>query len=265
MGLPPLIPVYPLKIPATARPDPNEYLLFLKAYGLRVGWEQATPCPCGESAETVEGRFDCPICGGTGQDYLASQEVTAVVTAVGLRDAPYELLGHFGFGLVHVAVAPEQAPGFGDRYTLLDGVAVLTDLVERAATKDRLRWPIAQVGLYLSVAGVPTQVSASVIKLRRQDADGNGGPVLELGTDFTVDAQGRIDWTLGDVAHTAPAVGQRYAVRYFGHPRYVVLERPHLIRDSVSGRLAGNRKQQPAGPVSLPVMALARLDWERRS
>lgn len=265
MTTPALQPVFPHKEHALVNPNPDAWLEALQALGLRTLWQQASPCPCRENPDTEEGRFDCPVCLGTGWEYDTGTEIRAVMLAQSLKDAPYEVLGHYGFGLVMVTVPPEQAPGFRDRYLLLDSCIVMQDLVRRLGTLDQLRWPVATRTLYLDVSGVPTTTSLSVLSLRRQASDGSAGPLLSLGTDFMVDAQGRIDWTKGDLAGTAPPVGSSYAVRYFAHPRYVVLERPFVVRDTRTMRQSGGRKSSSRQHELLLVRALAKLDWERRT
>ncbi len=265
MTTPALQPVYPLKVRACADGKPDDWLGEISIHGLRALWEQASPCPCQENADTEEGRFDCSVCGGTGWEYDTGMEIKTIVTSVTLRHAPYELFGRFGFGLVYFTMTPEQTPGFRDRLTVLDSAVVVQDLVKRTGTLDRLRWPVANRSLLLSVSGTPTPVSCSVLRLRRQASDGTAGPLLELDTDFALDAQGRIDWTKGDVAGTAPPVGASYSVRYFAHPRYLVMEQPHALRDTTTVFLSNNRKAVPRQYSPLPVRALAKLDWERRT
>ena len=265
MTTPALTPVFPLKTPALSYPRPYELYGPLKELGLDVLWEQASQCPCRESSETGEGRLGCPVCGGTGWDYDTGTTTRAIVMTAQLKDVPYEIMGHFGEGLVHVTTAPEQAPGRWDRFSLVNSCIVMQDLVKRTGTVDRLRWPVATRSLYLAVSGTPTTVALSVLRLRKQAADGSAGALLELGVDFAVDSQGRIDWTLGLARGTAPAVGEAYAVRYFAHPRYVVIDRPFVARDTRSPYLVGDRKVQPKQELSLLVRSLARLDWERRT
>lgn len=265
MAHPALIPVFPEKVHASSDFKPDEFYGEIKAHGIRVLWEQATPCPCSDDIATEDGRMGCPVCAGTGWEYETGQEIRAIVTGLLAKDSPFMVDGRFEFGDVLITVPPEQTPGFRDRYTLLDSVMVVQDLVKRTGATDRLRWPVAQRGLYLSVSGVPTSVAVSVLRLRRQANDGTVGAVLDIGTDFAVDANGAIVWALGDVRLTAPAVGQRYAARYYGHPRYVVMERPRAIRDTNTAYLAGARKAMPKQYAPLPVASMCRLDWERRT
>ena len=258
MALPALIPVFPPKSRLKVDFKPEDFYGQINDLGLRLWWEQAALCPCAENPDTVEGRFGCSICRGVGREYLAGMEIRGIITDLTFREVPFELIGRFGFGLVSISLPPEQTPGFMDRFTLLDSAMTIQDLVTRKDTLDDLRWPVIERSVTLSISGVATDVTLSVLHLRRVNSDGSAGPVLTLGTDFVVTVDGKIDWTLGDGAHTAPAVGQRYSIRYYGHPRYLVLDRPRAIRDT-----RVKFKHPSRVPQIMPVQVLCKLDWMR--
>jgi hypothetical protein len=52
------------------------------------------------------------------------------------------------------------------------------------------------------------------------------------GVDFDVNVNGDIDFSKGDLNGKAPAVGVRFSIAYYGHPRYYVADNPHTHRDS---------------------------------
>ncbi len=239
----------------------------LHANGVPVLWEQAVPCACRENPDLEQGRYDCAVCGSTGWEYLTGQSTVAIVTGISLQDMPYELLGRWEQGFANITVAPEQLPGYHDRYTLTRSTMVVQDLVARSAAgvTDTLRWPVVTRTLTLDVGGVPTATNVSVLHCRKGNTDGTPGAVLTLGTDFTVDDIGRIDWTPGIALGTAPAAGERYGIRYFGQPRYIVMGRPYAVRDIMSGRTHFDQKTVARQHAPLPVKVLCRLDWERRT
>ena len=80
------------------------------------------------------------------------------------------------------------------------------------------------------------------------------GEVLRRGVDFTV-ADGCIDWSLGDQRGTAPPPGARFAAAYLYHPRMVVTEFVHGVRDTFV-----QKKTAIAAYAPLPVTVRCKLD-----
>lgn len=251
-----LRPVFPEKFKLPADINPAEYYDQINANGLRILWEQAVPCPCAEHSETDSARFNCPICNSHGWEFLPGIETKAIVTSVSLKDAPLEVIGKWGFGLVFVTICPEQAPGYHDRFTLLDSAIVMQDLVEHKGMIDSLRRPIVNRPMRLNVDGQPQEATLSVLHARKANEDGSAGEELTLGQDFEVTEDGKIDWTKGIATGTAPAIGSRYSVRYFGQPAYQVIDHPNAIRDTIVRSKLVNQTQAP-----LPVRALCKLEW----
>lgn len=236
--------------------DPRQFDKMLFGHGSRLLWEQGERCPC----TTDEGspRTDCPICHGKHWHYHDSQEIRGIVAQI--QDAPrlWEEFGDWGFGVVRISLPWQHNPGYNDRFTLLDGRMLRQEIVTHEATADSPYWPIRKTDLTLLVNGRPQTVSVSVRYCRVLDPAGTGigGPTREIGVDFEVDADGRIDWTLGEGLATAPGIGERYALGYYASPRWVSMEHPFGTRQTDTQSKAVGQQHQ-----ALPVLTMARLDW----
>ncbi len=251
---------YPLIGPLETTPradfDAEQFRKMLWGHGTRFRWEQAELCPCSLDKKISSPRVDCPVCGGRGWHYADSQEVRAIIS--GVKDAPkiFEEYGTYGFAMANLSLPWEWTPGFHDRFTLLDGFMFRQEIVEHKATVDRLTFPVLSVSMELYPGGLPAQVERSVRYLRVMAADGTGGPVRELGVDFVVDSEGRIDWTLGEGLGTAPVIGEPYAVSYYFAPRWVVAEHKFALRQTDAQTETIEQVHQP-----LPVAVECKLDW----
>lgn len=260
----------PSPVKLSPRPDFNLPKLRQDLYirGQDVLWEQAAVCPCHRiqadnlgldldfTSSTSQRRPDCPNCKGSG--YYYHDPITIRALVLGYMGNP-ELFSRYGGemlnGHVMVTVQPEHLPAFLDRYTAVHMVSVYREVRTRAATVETLRYPIVTRDLEL-VAG---STSVNVLACHKADATGLAQTTgaLTVGTDFDVTLAGGIDWTKGDtVTHKAPAVGERYSIAYYMHPRFVVADHPHIARDT------HNRTKTPTEtPQALMVQVMARLEW----
>jgi hypothetical protein len=169
--------------------------------------------------------------------YHSPHEIRAIFTSA--KDKP-DLLATYGEmsrGMASFSLLPEHLPSVRDRFTLLDSVMVYRETRTRTlddsgspATVEGLRYPIASRTLDLA-AGETTR---SVLHCYKTNAAGialAGGELVE-GTDFVVDGDGKVNWSLGISLGTSPAVGARYSLSYYCAPRYVSVDIPHTIRDT---------------------------------
>lgn len=267
MNLPPRVPV---KIPRVDwQVEQQRVFFFQKA--LHATWEQAVECPCARKADdigaglfgyaadsskvTEEARPDCPKCAGRGWYFHSPQTIPVMLSSITQRaDITPSLWEH---GTVQVTTLPENLLAYRDRITLTESVVLYRERRTRAALVDELRYPIVVRALDLQGG----EVNVGVLHCYKADTSHIAQPGGELvaGTDFEVTVQGRINWTKGlpgTGTGKAPAVGQRYAVAYYAHPRYVVMDRPHAVRDTFVRIKMPSPTHQP-----LPVHAIAQLEW----
>ena len=282
---------FPLKVPPKLVPRADFDIRYIKRLvftkGLYLTWEQAAICPCALSspvvattspsllADTIYGELtaseassrevsdtnpSCQQCAGAGVFWHSSQVIRGIVTGARVQPDTGHVFGDLARGEIVLSLMPEHLPHHRDRFTLRDSVLRCQEVKTRtSATVEAPRYPIQNRTLDLDSG----QVTVGVLYAHRTDAPSdavngwtspaNGG--LLQGTHFTIDANGAIDWTLGDAAGTAPVEGARYMIDYMCRPRYQVTDHPHVIRDT-------ERKFKQVNPshVPMPVYATARLE-----
>jgi hypothetical protein len=245
-----LTPVRPAKLGVRVDHDPLEDRKFIWRNGLSCQWEMAGQCPCGQrmtvgglSGDLRERKVSCTACRGTGIIYHSAQPVPLLVVTPEVNPERFKLWGEHAQGRVSLTFLPEHLPSLFDRVTILQSVLLFRERIKRtAADVDRLRYPVATrtVGLGTGVdqaVAVPTELS--VIHCRVADATGTivAGERVR-GVDFEIDDDGNVDWSLGDIAGTAPAVGSYASFSYYTHPVYLVTSLPFGYRDTMVGAKA---------------------------
>lgn len=247
---------------------PEEFRKFFFKAGLNLVWEQAQECPCkrptadyslqvslNSTARTHESRVDCAKCKGRGYFYHSSQTVRAIVTSASENPERFRLYGEFATGMINISLLPEHLPSYGDRFTMSDSVLLYRETkIRTAQAVEEPRFPIVTRSLDLSTGG--TQVG--VLNLHRSNLDGtctDAGALVE-GTDFVVNASGNLDFTLGDSNGNAPTTNTRYAVSYYAHPRFVVVDHPHAFRDTFIKQKSTTVDFKP-----LPIQCNAKLEF----
>ena len=267
--MPPVFrPLYPKK-PNRARVDfvPREFRAAIFTKGMRVLWEQAARCPCetiyddGVTSHGVgEFRSDCPGCYGRGVIYHSALETWVLFEDATTNPDRFAVYGENASGMAGITFLPENVPGFLDRVTMLDNHMVYNETRVRRATTEQLRWPVVTRAIPVgteSDATEPETLEVAAVYCRKADSTGVLDPtVLNADTDFEVDTDGKIDWSIGDVAGTAPLTDQRYTVQYFGHPVYIVRDFPFNIRDTWI-----KRKNPTQALHHLPIKSTAWLNY----
>jgi len=237
-------PIVPKKL-ARARVDfkPEKFRRLIFTKGEQVRWEKAIDCPCrtildleNRREATGEPAVDCPECRGYGILYYGSQIIPALVEDNRKNPERFALYGEYAKGSCNMTFLPETTPSFRDRITLIDPVVVLTETRIRKKTVEQPRYPIVKVTKRVGTELDPTEVALqenAVLHCRRASFAGNVvSTALIEGTDFTVTDDGKIDWSLGDILKTAPAVGDRFSLAYYANPVYIINEFPYSFRDT---------------------------------
>jgi len=259
----------PVKLGPVADFDLPGLRKHLYAKGIDLVWEQANVCPCsrqqdsnmgidlgvGVTVDTQMRRPDCVLCDGRG--YYYHSPITIRAQVVGYKSNPAlfsQLGGEYMEGTVMVTLQPEHLPAQQDRLTAVHRVTIYREVRERtAATVERLRYPIVTRTLALSAGSTEVNVLAA----QKASAAGlsTAADALVNGTDFDV-VGGEIAWFKGDALGTAPAVGDRYAMSYYIHPRWIVVDHPYVGRDTHT-----KPKQSTREHTALMVQCMARLEW----
>ncbi len=252
------------------RPEDFRKLLFMR--GMDLVWEQGQLCPCrrqavdyvgtrmgqadalGVQGESSEPRPDCDLCEGSGYFWHSAQTVKALVTRASNTPEAYAAWGERARAMVFLTMLPEHMPTFLDRFTMEDSVITFRESrLRTAGALEALRYPIVTRSLDLAAG----QTAVNVLHLQAANSSGvaSSGLTKTQDTDFAV-TDGKIDWTLGVAAGTAPAEGDRYSVSYYASPRYVVTDHPHAYRDTF-----GKVKVITPAFTPLPVQCSAVLDF----
>ncbi len=260
-------PAYPvLGLPAGVKVGPradfksNEFLVAIETKGALIAWSRACACPCANTAEgSTQPDMNCTLCHGRGvfyfgapttqdlsgytldsvQQYLIAQDSAMVIRglllALATQPNPWDRLSRWLPGNAQVTVRPENKLGFYDRLVDLDSqMAYSEDVLASGTSVQALRYPATAVNLVRSLTHV-------------YEPDG----------DYQVGDDGKILWAAG----RAPAEGTRLAVHYLCHPTWLVMEYPHVARQT----LTAMKVPVPATPLgtmeNLPLQAMVRLDF----
>ena len=258
----------PVKLGPRVDFRPEQFRKFFFKAGIDLLWEQAQECPCKRSTsdyaldvtlhvtdQTSEARIDCVKCKGKGYFHHSPQKVRAIVTSAQEEPDRFRVYGEFATGMVKISLLPEHLPSYGDRFTLSDSVLMFREtLVRSAEAIESTRFPIVTRALDLSTG----ESQVGVLNLHRANPDGtctDDGALTE-GVDFVLTGDGKLDFTLGDALGTSPAENVRYAVSYYAHPRFVVVDHPHAFRDTFTKRKSPVENFRP-----LPIQCDARLEF----
>lgn len=269
----------------------GEFDAAVAQHGNRLLWERSAICPCQNHEQGLSPKVDCPVCDGLGWEFWGDQVVYGIAVGLDFHADTQVAYGMWASGLARITVRAEHAPSLRDRYTNLDTLIRFSERRERRAEEnefERLRYYIGirtyklhgdmdvvpevfrglsplERAAELGNAEVRARFVASqiigeeVTRLRVMNDDRTPGRVLIQGRDFEV-VNGLIDWSLGDVAGTAPVLGQAFVATYNFHPRYTITSFEHVARAQTivfnSGRPEGVLTQ-------LPVEVQAKLDFLR--
>lgn len=211
--------------------------------GTLVSWQQACDCPCG-TVSSISGRtsavrdfpVDCPLCYGKGKVYSEPQEIMTLMTSSSTNEEVYNVWGEYATGTSFFSFLPENIPLEWDRLTLLQGSKMFSETKIRSSSEtDFLRYPIIRRKFFVGSEAdqsVPEEREVGVTLCFKGVGLGlpSAEPLVE-GVDFEVTESGGLDWSLGDALGTSPEPGERYGIRYFSRPTFIVRDFPYVKRD----------------------------------
>jgi hypothetical protein len=212
--------------------------------GTLVSWSQACDCPCGTVSD-VAGRssavrdfpVNCPMCSGRGKIYTDPQDITVLMTASSSSEEVYNVWGEYSSGTSFFSFLPENLPLEWDKITLKEGSRLFTEsrIRKSLGLSDSLRYAIVKRKIVSGSeedAYVPYEQELGTTLCYKGVSLGvtDTTPLVE-NVDFSVTEDGLIDWSLGDDLGTSPLPGERYAIRYFCRPTFVVRDFPYIKRD----------------------------------
>lgn len=260
------IPIGESKTQGFTKLDANKSIAQIERMGVRWAWSRAAFCPCTPvNDQTDQPDPNCEKCLGRGffyfgpsayepgedvgslsplQKAILADDGASVIRGIFTRSTqnqnPYDLIGNWVRGSMFVTVRPENRLGYYDRLIHLDASIVYYETVEM---------PPAGFEMPLRYRALCVNTIQTVDDRFEQDID------------FTVEA-GRVVWN----SSSAPSPSTRLAVHYETHPTWLVVEHPHVTRES-PGNNKGlcdpkDRKAFPRGPPQrLPVQAMVQLEF----
>ena len=239
--------------------DLADFQRSLLQHGRRIWWEGAQECPCrriltvvGVTQQTGEPLSDCTACQGAGILMDSGQQTIGMFTGIRESQKRYNEFGPNAAGYGYISLLPENLPNINDRFTLIDGWRIHSEIKRRGSgSTDSLRYPITprtfRIGAGTNYA-IPKTITVGVLH-------GAIAPTtLVEGTHFVVNASGQIDWTLGDGLDLSPAEGSTYSVRYICRPVFVCVDHVFVSRD-LHNRTSEDELALGQHPVNITVMA----------
>jgi hypothetical protein len=241
---------------------------FNEVAGARIAWSRAAICPCSSINDGETGQTDpqCPLCKGRGWFYFGPRNYevsTDVGTLTPLQKAivadgnaavifglfqrgenrmnPYDIVGNWMRGGMFLTVRFANLLAFYDRIVNLDSDIVYHEVIEQPALLPGVQ----------PVMRIPLRYRASSVNMIRSLTER-----WEEGEHFVVSTTGEVLWTM-----PPPSPGTRYTVHYCTPPTWLVVEHPHVIRETPR-RLDISNKVTPAGmPQPLPLQARVELEF----
>jgi hypothetical protein len=221
--------------------DIEEFRRAIFQKGRELVWDWAMSCPCqmsvistGRTTLVSQNRIDCPGCKGSGIVYSNRQTTIGLLTDALFDQKFFNLYGRYSEGSVFITLLPEHLPAMNDRFTLTRGVVVYEETGFRhSATVERPRFPIVKRIMYLGSEvdqTEPERTEIGVLYCRSAGLNGQLSPTEYVeGTHFEVTDNGDLDWSIA--GGSAPAIGSRLSIRYYGRPSFIVKGFPYAQRD----------------------------------
>ncbi len=245
----------------------DEFYKLIVQKGLHVKWSQSAHCPCHQDTRQYgldlrdvtdvdvkagEHRHDCPVCRGSGVILHSPQIVRAICTS----SAGEVKIGSFGQvrdEIINLTLLPEHLPSYGDHFKIENSVLIWREVKQKTASNvEALSHTIVERTLGLETG----DLTLGVLYLHIADINGNAALNGERvqGVHFGI-TDGKIDWTKG-TSPNPPALNTKYSVAYYTKPKYVIIEHPHTIRDTL---LKNRTTLSVETPQELLVQAKAKL------
>lgn len=269
MSIRPTKPAYPVSgIPVgmketMSRADflVDSFAFLVETKGYLLSWERASICPCRPVVTTTEQPDpNCQLCKGSGWLYFGLESpitdfsdigemdevqkkiiqqnnamvIRGVITSVQNEYNPWDRFGNWMSGSMMLTVRHENKIGYYDKITMLDSSIVYVEVA--TATGD---------------ATLPLRYLAVGVNYLRSFER-----VYKADVDFSIEL-GQIRFYDGSV----PASGTKLSIHYICHPTVVVVEHPHVIRQTTRKYKTPNPKTVRGDPRGMPIQALVRYDF----
>ncbi len=239
----------------------DSFAFLVETKGYLLSWERASICPCRPVVPTTEQPDpNCALCKGAGWLYFGLETpitdfsdigdldevqqkivqqnnamvIRGVITSIQNDYNPWDRFGNWMSGSMMLTVRHENKIGYYDRLTILDSSIVYVEV--RDATGDNT---------------LPLRYLATGVNyLRSFDR------VYKADVDFDI-VEGHIRFYEGK----APSSGERLSIHYICHPTVLVVEHPHVIRQTTIQKKVQKPKTVRGDPAGMPIQAMVRYDF----
>lgn len=219
--------------------DPTLTLQQIKSMRYNSTWQKAMVCP-NRIVDKQNHDLNCKVCDGLGFLYDSGTEAKLLVTSVSVRHM-WATQGRVDLGMAMITTLPETQLSWWDKVTFNESTIRYTEAVTHVPTNgliDKLKYAI-----------IDTEDKRGVVRLVRQD-----GVEFVLDTDFSITADGRIQWTNDPGAIY-------YSVMYWRRPAYIILDVNHHFRTLPAFGARGIARNSGERTIEFPVMGLGKLDF----
>lgn len=201
--------------------------------GYDAVWKKGTICP-NRMLKKEDHDINCKVCDGTGFLYESEgADIKAVITSIGLKQM-WQTFGRFDVGMGIITVEPIHKISWWDLVEFPKSVIRYSQILQRGSDGkliDKAKYPVVEMVRAVDPLGVD----------------------YTCGHDFDLTDEGKIDWNV--VGGRKPKPSAFYSVSYLCHPRYIVLELVHQIRESQT------RQSGPIVRTEFPLQAIGKLDF----
>lgn len=211
----------------------KEFTDQINKLGYNIGIQIAILCPCYD-LETGQPDPNCSFC-DNGYYYEPSYESKAIFSGI-KQGKVFDESGAWISGMSYISTKPNIHLAYHDRIVNTDSAMVHTEHLQRIAT-ETTKYDIIESYIderkTIKLPVTIISIVAGAIKHWRHNSD------------FRIN-KGKLTWFPGK----GPAIDDRYSVRYYCNPVWIVLEAVHAVRDTITEK----------GVARLPLQAVARLE-----
>ena len=247
---------------------PTKFDLLIESKGYLLAWTRASVCPCKvDGADSDQPDPNCSLCEGKGWFYFGAnteQDISAynldtiqkkiiddsgamlirgVLTGIATQPDTTDRLTNWVAGTMSLTVRSQNELGLYDRITVLNPEIVYSENLIADGTE------------FLSARYLITGVN----QIRSFSYSTGTVTELQFDSDYTIMNDGRIQWGAGK----EPSAGTRISIHYLCHPTFLVMEHPHIVRNTLRKfKKDPATLQTPLGdPDPLPIQALVKYEF----
>jgi hypothetical protein len=198
----------------------------LDEHGYFVRWSKAMMCPNRDPDQEDHHVINCTLCDTNGFIYFDPKDVIVLVTSYGMKQL-FMPESRYEPGTAYFTALPEHKLSFWDKIELLDASTRFSEVkrVVPVGLNYRFRYPVLSIEHLANDNGKPFSITSAIIQ------------------------------SDGSVTFSEKPPGSFFAISYFYHPTYIMIDMLHSVRDS---RITVRSKDVEA---DFPTQAVGRLEF----